>query len=141
MPHNTASFLTWTAPSSGSFYIAVRGFDPSQHGGYSLPLRAATPGGPGGACAPGGSTLSNGHGSISFTDAQYQNSATCGWHISCPVGTRATVTFRASTLSRVSTLSECTRVVPARARSLVSLLGRSLKTRVNAASTPLGRPC
>ena len=95
-PHNTASFLTWTAPSTGSFYIAVRGFDPSQHGGYSLTLASgSSPTGPGGACAPGGSTLSNGHGSISFTGDQYQNSATCDWHITCPqAGTRASVTFR-----------------------------------------------
>ena len=82
--------------STGVFYIAVRGFDPSQRGGYSLTLASGTgPGGPGGACSPPGATLSNGHGSISFSADQYTNNARCDWHITCSApGTRATATFR-----------------------------------------------
>ena len=96
-PHNTASYLSWTAGTTGTFYIAVRGFDPTQHGGYSLMLASANiPGGAGGACTPQGSTLANGHGSISYTAAQYTNNAACDWRITCPqAGQRPSVTFRA----------------------------------------------
>jgi hypothetical protein len=95
-PHNTASYLVWSAPSTGTFYIAVRGFDPSQHGGFSLTLASgSTPGGAGSACSAAGSTLSNGHGSISFTADMYTNNAHCDWRVTCPrPGMRAAVTFR-----------------------------------------------
>eukprot|EP01045_Picozoa_sp_COSAG04_P020141 COSAG04_NODE_2031_length_4967_cov_44.282251_1_plen_1200_part_00 len=94
-PHNTASYLEWTAPRAGNFFIAVRGFDPSQRGMFTLTLAGAGGAGGGGDPCQGGTQISNGHGSISFTAAQYTNDAHCDWTITCPQpNSVASITFR-----------------------------------------------
>lgn len=83
--HTLASYLDWTAPSGGTFYIAVRGFSQSETGTFSVLLSQPTAAGSG-ACGSAGATLSNGRGTVSFTPAQYVNNAHCSWTVACRPG-------------------------------------------------------
>jgi hypothetical protein len=78
------SQLEWTAPSTGQFFVLVRGYNPRQGGDFTLNVVSSNAAG-GGAGSPcdGGVQLSQRSGSISFADT-YADQASCSWTVTCP---------------------------------------------------------
>ena len=90
------SQLEWTAPSTGQFFVLVRGYSATQGGDFTLDIVSsnAAGGGAGSPCA-GGVQLSQRSGSVSFADT-YADSASCSWTVTCPnARQRPTLVFSA----------------------------------------------
>jgi hypothetical protein len=75
----TASYLEWTAPSTGNYRLAVRGYS-SHTGTYTIQVGSSAATDP----CQGGAQLT-GSGDIFFSD-QYENDAHCQWLLSCTSG-------------------------------------------------------
>ena len=76
----TASYLEWTAPGTGVYRLAVRGYG-SDTGSYTITVQSSAAADP---CNGSGARLT-GSGDVFFSD-QYENSASCQWLISCSSG-------------------------------------------------------
>ena len=88
------SYIEWTCPADGTYFIMVKGYG-SSVGGFTL---TATSSGAGGGmsdpCAPAGSTMTERAASISFMpDGGTTDDTDCKWMITCPAGTMPTVSF------------------------------------------------
>ena len=94
-----ASFIEWTCPATGSYYILVRGYG-RESGTFqvmvadtSRPGYTGLAGGSSGDPCNGGGTMT-GQGSLSFQpDGNYQDSRACDWQVSCAAGQTASFTF------------------------------------------------
>ena len=86
-----ASFIEWTCPADGTYYILVRGYQRAS-GTFQLMVADTTSGvqlagGASGDPCNGGATLT-GQGSLSFQpDGNYQDNQNCAWTINCGGGT------------------------------------------------------
>ena len=106
-----ASFIEWTCPTDGTYFVMVKGYGQNDVGTFQMSVTDAdAAGGIADPCAPGGATM-RGSGTISFQPngkytsnphhiliskhmserllvvaGNYQNSAVCDWHVSCPRG-------------------------------------------------------
>ena len=80
------SQLEWTCPSTGDYYVVVRGYDASNRGAFVLSVAIGGGGGTGAAtdpCAGNGLAVAGQNsGVISFTNS-YADGATCTWSIQC----------------------------------------------------------
>jgi hypothetical protein len=77
----TASYLVWTAPGTGQYRLAVRGYG-SDTGTYTISVQDSAAADP---CNGSGGASLSGSGDIFFSD-QYENSASCQWTLSCSSG-------------------------------------------------------
>lgn len=76
------SQLEWTCPSTGTYYVVVRGYEASNRGAFVLSV-AIGGGGATDPCAGSGLPLAGQNsGVISFTNS-YADGATCTWSIQC----------------------------------------------------------
>jgi hypothetical protein len=82
--------LTFTAPYTGLYMVNVRGYNRRQTGTFDLDVQVAAAGGP---CVGAGLALPGTQGVIAFSDTPYENSMSCAWSVSCPVGQQATITL------------------------------------------------
>lgn len=75
----TDSYLEWTAPATGQYYLMVHAFAETQTGGFFVRIAPAS----GNPC-DGGITLTAPSAVISFMpDGNYQDDAQCDWSIDC----------------------------------------------------------
>ena len=88
-----ASYVEWTAPAAGMYYIMVKAYS-TETGTFTLSATAVSPGaGQAGDPCTGPVTM-QGRGIISHTpNGNYQDSRTCDWVISCPAGQMANFAF------------------------------------------------
>ena len=83
----TASFLEWTCPSTGTYFVVVEGYG-SSTGTYTLTVDISG----GQPCSGGGLTLDGTSGTISFMDT-YNHNTVCDWHVSCPANQVVSMSF------------------------------------------------
>lgn len=75
----TDSYLEWTAPASGQYYVMVHAYEETQTGGFYVRITPAS----GNPC-DGGITLTASSAVISFMpDGDYEDDAQCQWRIDC----------------------------------------------------------
>jgi hypothetical protein len=94
------SYIEWTCPADGTYYIMVKGYG-SSTGAFQLTATSSGGGGGGAAggtmadpCAPAGATLTRSGASVSFMpDGGTQDDTDCKWTITCPANTMPTITF------------------------------------------------
>ena len=82
------SFLEWTCPATGRYYVMVTAYEPSQTGDFEFEVTTSSvEGGEGDACTSG-ATLSEPSAVISnyVIDGQYEDDGQCDWTIQCGVG-------------------------------------------------------
>ena len=90
----TDSYLEWTAPATGTYFVMVHAYEASQTGGFNVRIAPAS----GNPCQ-GGITLNAPSAVISFMpDGNYQDDAQCDWSIDCSdanggVGAMPSLTF------------------------------------------------
>merc|ERR1740117_146964 len=86
-----ASFIEWTAPESGDYYVLVRGYGDEDIGSFQVSITDQVASDP---CA-GGSSVSGGQGTIEFEpeSGQYEHDAICQWTISCATGMVPSIDF------------------------------------------------
>jgi transforming growth factor-beta-induced protein len=83
-----SSYIEWTCPSDGSYFVVVRGFSARNTGDFSLAVTsdAGTQGGGGGDPCNGGLNLNAPSAIISYQPrGQYENNVQCWWAVTCPV--------------------------------------------------------
>jgi len=84
-----SSYIEWTCPNDGQYFVLVRGFSARNTGDFTLTVTTdggSTGGGSGDPCA-GGINLSAPSAVISYQPrGQYEDNANCVWAITCPNG-------------------------------------------------------
>ena len=82
-----SSFIEWTCPNDGQYYILVRGFSARNTGDFTLTVttNGGTAGGGSGNPCDGGINLDAPSAVISYQPrGQYSNNAHCTWAVTCP---------------------------------------------------------
>lgn len=88
-----SSAIEWTCPTTGTYYVMVRAYDPlSQTGGFLVVVTEATATGGDDPCAGGGASLPSRGGVIDYF-AGHPDGVACSWSVDCPVGSSPSVTF------------------------------------------------
>ena len=90
-----ASYIEWTCPSDGTYYVMIKGFGPSDIGTYNIQITdTSTAGGIVDPCdATAGGAMMTGQGTLSFQpNGNYVDNSVCDWHIQCARGA-ATLEF------------------------------------------------
>jgi len=90
-----ASYIEWTCPTDGTYYVMVRGYGPSDVGTFNIVITDTSAAG--GAVDPcdstAGGAMMRGSGTVSFQPAgNYEDDSTCDWKIMCDSGS-ATLTL------------------------------------------------
>lgn len=80
----TESFLEWTCPADGVYYVLIRAYDVSQTGDFRFSVQLqGVAGGAGDPCVDG-AILTENSGVISFRpDGNYKDDSLCEWTLSC----------------------------------------------------------
>lgn len=79
-----SSYIEWTCPSDGVYFVVVRGFSARNTGDFTLAISDDAANGNGDPC-DGGLNLSAPSAVISYQPrGQYENNANCVWAITCP---------------------------------------------------------
>ena len=92
-----ASHVTWTCPLTGTYFVAVLGYDEQTTGSFTVSATAntGTGGGANGDPCHGGLSLTAHSDVVSYRPrGQYEHNADCQWQITCS-GARVTWTFAA----------------------------------------------
>lgn len=89
------SYLEWTCPSAGTYYVLVHAYNPSQTGDFEFSvLEVSNAGEP----CNGGMSLSMSSAVINFMpDGNYEDDAACQWSIDCGTDTMTTTITRMDT--------------------------------------------
>ena len=95
-----ASFIEWTCPADGTYYVMIKGYDAYSTGTFHISVTRAGGGGGGGGGGvvlgdpcDGGMDLNVPSSTIVFQpDGNYEDNAACDWRIACPSG-KATLDF------------------------------------------------
>jgi hypothetical protein len=84
-----ASYIEWTCPTDGTYYVMVKGYGSGDVGTYQIAVTDADAAG--GVVDPcdrtAGGAMMRGSGTVSFQpNGNYPDDATCDWHIHCSSG-------------------------------------------------------
>ena len=82
-----SSYIEWTCPNDGAYFVLVRGFSAQQTGDYTIEVTtdSGTNGGGSGDPCDGGLNLGAPSAVISYQPrGQYENNAHCTWAVTCP---------------------------------------------------------
>ena len=82
-----SSFIEWTCPSDGAYFVLVRGFSAQQTGDYTIEVTtdSGTSGGSSGDPCGGGLNLNAPSAVISYQPrGQYEDNEHCTWAVTCP---------------------------------------------------------
>jgi hypothetical protein len=82
-----SSYIEWTCPSDGQYFVLVRGFSARNTGDFTLSVTTdgGNAGGGGGDPCDGGLSMNVPSAVISYQPrGQYENNANCVWAITCP---------------------------------------------------------